>query len=334
MLSRVASSMYWLSRYVERAENVARFIEVNQNLILDLPDAQQQWEPLVVTTGDDEEFTSRYKNFSKQNVLEFLSFDLKNGSSIRSCVRAARENARSVRGNLSTEIWEGLNTFYLEISNAAADPKTRDDPQEFYQNVKRHSHLLLGIMDATMSRGEGWHFSHLGRMLERADKTSRILDVKYYLLLPSPDHVGSPIDETQWSAVLRSTSALEMYRKKHHTILPPLVVDFLLLDREFPRAAHYCLQAADESLHAITGTPQGTFRNVAEQRLGQLRSEIAFTHVSEVIRAGLHEFIDGLQIRLNLIGDGIHESFFMLRPHAAELTPQAQGMYQQQQQQQ
>lgn len=329
MLSRVASSMYWLARYVERAENVARFIEVNQNLMLDLPDAQQQWEPLVVTTGDEDAFKSRYADYAKRSVLEFLSFDLKNPSSIRSCVCAARENARSVRGNLSTEIWEGLNTFYLEINAAAADPRTRDDPQDFYQRVKQQSHLLVGIMEATMSRGEGWHFCHMGRLLERADKTTRILDVKYFLLLPTPGHVGTPTDEVQWSAVLRSTSALEMYRKKHHTILPHLVVDFLLLDREFPRAAHYCLQAADESLHAITGTPQGTFRNAAEQRLGQLRAEIAFTHVNDVVRAGLHEFIDGLQVRLNLIGDGVHESFFMLRPHTSELNAQSMGAYQQ-----
>jgi len=329
MLSRVASSMYWLSRLTERAENVARFIEVNQNLMLDLPDRQQQWEPLVTTTGGEKDFIARYPDYAKEHVLEFLSFDLQNPNSIRACIRAARENARSVRGNLSTEIWEGLNTFYLEINAAAANPRVREDPQHFYQGVKQHSHRLVGILEATMSRGEGWHFCHLARMLERADMTSRILDVKYYLLLPSPHDVGTPIDEVQWSAVLRSTSALEMYRKKHHAIQPQLVVDFMLFDREFPRAVHYCLQAADESLHAIAGTPPGTFRNVAEQRLGQLRSEFAFTQVNEVINAGLHEFIDALQLRLNLIGDGIHESFFMLRTHASELNARRMGAYQQ-----
>ena len=165
-----------------------------------------------------------------------------------------------------------------------------------------------------MTHGEAWHFCQLGRMLERADKTSRILDVKYFILLPKLADVGTPFDDIQWLALLRSASALEMYRQRHGRILPVNVVKFLVLDREFPRAVLHCLTRANESLHAISGTYTGSFCNPAEQRLGQLRAELAYTQAEEVIASGLHEFVDDLQRRLNLVGDAIHECFFAMRP--------------------
>ncbi|HWU36805.1 MAG TPA: alpha-E domain-containing protein, partial [Candidatus Acidoferrum sp.] len=179
---------------------------------------------------------------------------------------------------------------------------------------KMASHLFTGLAETTMSHGEAWHFSRLGRLLERADKTTRLLDVKYFILLPRVTDVGTPFDDIQWSAVLRSASAFEMYRKRHGRIAPERVADFLLLDREFPRAVHYCLIKAEESLHAISGTPVGTFCNPAEQRLGQLRSELGYARVADVLAVGLHQFLDSLQIKLNLVGDAIFETFFALRP--------------------
>src|SRR5579864_2984149 len=148
---------------------------------------------------------------------------------------------------------------------------------DFFAEVKKCSQLFAGITDATMTHGEAWHFSHLGRMLERADKISRILDVKYYLLLRSPEDIGTPFDDIQWAAVLRCTSAFEMYRKRLGRISPRGVVEFLTLDREFPRAIHFCLSAARESLHAISGTPLGTYRYPPEKLLGQLCSELSYT---------------------------------------------------------
>ncbi|MCX6911518.1 MAG: alpha-E domain-containing protein, partial [Verrucomicrobia bacterium] len=156
-------------------------------------------------------------------------------------------------------------------------------------------------------------FSRLGRMLERADKTSRILDVKYFLLLHSAEEVGTPFDDIQWAAVLRSASAFEMYRKRHGRISPRGVVDFLMLDREFPRAVQFCLLAARDSLHAISGTPLGTFRHTPEKLLGQLCSDLAFAGVDEVIQHGLHEYLDELQTKLNQVGQGIFEAFFALK---------------------
>jgi uncharacterized alpha-E superfamily protein len=311
MLSRVADSIYWMSRYVERAENVARFIEVNLQLMLDAPSGEgQQWEPLVNTTGDHEAFAKRYGKASQQNVIHFLTFDAENPNSILSCVRAARENARTIREIISSEMWLQLNTFYLMVTAATEDSSALANPHEFFTEVKNANHLFNGVAEATMTHGEPWHFFHMGRMLERADKTSRILDVKYFILLRSVQDVGTPFDDIQWAAVLRSASAFEMYRKRHGRISPKGVVEFLLLDREFPRAIHFCLLAVRDSLYAISGTPAGTFRHTPEKLLGQLCSDLSFTSVDEAINSGLHEYLDSLQTRMNQVSAGIFETFF------------------------
>jgi len=314
MLSRVADSVYWMSRYVERAENVARFVAVNLQLLLDNPSGEaEQWGPLVNTTGDDELFTKSYGVPTREAVLRFLVFDADNPNSILSCVRAARENARSVREIISSEMWLQLNKFYLTVRSAQKNMVETDALQEFFNEVKLASHLFTGVTDATMTHGEAWHFSQLGRKLERADKTSRILDVKYYLLLRSAGEVGTPFDDIQWAAVLRSASAFEMYRKRHGRISPKGVVDFLVLDRDFPRAIRYCLAESRESLHAISGTPLSSFRFAPEKLIGQLCSDLSFASVDEIISKGLHEYLDELQTRMNLVSNGIWETFFAIK---------------------
>jgi uncharacterized alpha-E superfamily protein len=154
----------------------------------------------------------------------------------------------------------------------------------------------------------------MGRLLERADKSSRVLDVKYFLLLPDVSDVGTPIDDLHWSAVLRSVSGFEMYRKRHGQVAATKIAEFLLLDRDFPRSIHHCLVNLSDSLHAITGTPAGQFRNPAERRLGQVAAELDYTTMDEVFGYGLHEYLDRLQIKLNSIGDSIFETFFELKP--------------------
>ncbi len=315
MLSRVANSIYWMSRYTERAENVARFIDVNLQMMLDLPSGSgEQWQPLVIITGDDARFAARYESPTRENVIQFLVFDAENPNSIVSCLRAARENARSVRDAISPEMWEQINTCYLMVNSAALDKRIRSSPNNFFSEVKKASALFDGMTDATMLHGEGWHFYRMGRLLERADKTSRLLDVKYFILLPSPVDVGTTFDDIQWAAVLRSASAFEMYRKRHGPLVLERVIDFLLLDDEFPRSVHYCLTNTNASLHAISGTPIGTFRNPAEQHLGYVRAELAYTDVQQIITKGLHEFLDALQSKLNKIDQTIYDTFFALRP--------------------
>lgn len=321
MLSRAADAIYWMSRYIERAENVARFIDVNHRLMLDLPAGGiEQWQPLVDITGDTTQFAARYGIATQQNVMQFLAFDTENVNSILSCFRAARENARSVREIISSEMWEQLNASYLMVNAAAATEGWASDPQELLDSVKTTNHLFAGITEATMTHGEGWHFYRLGRRLERADKTSRILDVKYFLLLPTVADVGTTVDDIQWAAVLRSASAFEMYRKRHGRISPARIVNFLVLDREFPRAIRHCLIAARESVHAITGTPAGMFRNPVEHLLGALCSELTYAQVDDILIGGLHEYLDELQTKMNQVDTDIQETFFATRmgpPRAA-----------------
>jgi uncharacterized alpha-E superfamily protein len=324
MLSRVADSIFWMSRYIERAENVARFIDVNMHLAMDLGTegvrAADQWAPLVTTTGDFELFTQFYGEPDQRKAIEFLTFDERNPNSILSCLRLARENARTVREMISSSMWEELNKFYLTVQSAKATADLLNQAYDFFRQVKLSSHLLEGITVATMSHGEAWHFARMGRLLERADKTSRILDVKYYVLLPAVSEVGTPLDSVQWSALLESASALEMYRKRFGRIVPADVADFLILDREFPRAIHFCLIKCEESLLSITGGERGRFHTLAEKRLGRLRSDLDYTQITEIIDRGLHEFIDGFQIQLNKVGDAIHQTFFALRPLGATLA--------------
>jgi len=310
MLSRVAESIYWMSRYIERAENVARVVGVNVLLQLDLPDPQEQWDPIVQVTGDDEAFKARYPSANRHNVIEFLTFDGANPNSIVSCIAKARENARTVREIISSEMWSEINRLHLGLQDTGARVRAEASPHDFFTEIKRASHLIEGTKNETMPHGEAWHFSRVGRFIERADKTSRILDVKYFLLLPSAEDIGKPVDHLQWSALLRSASAFEAYRKIHGPISAAAVTEFLLLDREFPRSVHRCSSAAQDSLHAITNTPVRGFANRAERALGRLVSELDYTDADEVIAAGLHQFLDALQAKLNVVGDEITKTFF------------------------
>lgn len=325
MLSRVAESIYWMSRYIERAENIARLIDVNLYLNLDIPSDKpaRQWEPLVRVTGDDAWFTQQYGKPTEQKVIQFLTFDRDYPNSIASCLQAARENARSIREIISSEMWEQINSTYLYFRDFKSGLKPTDSPYHFFRRVKMSCHLFSGLMESTMSHGEPWHFAKIGQYLERADKTSRILDMKYFIILPSIDDVGSPYDNIQWSALLKSASALEMYRKRWNRIDSHQVADFLILNREFPRAIHYCLVHAERSLHSISGSQVWEFSNSAEKLLGQLRSELDYALIDDIIHAGLHEFLDGLQSRLNQVGAGIHETYFSHRlPPPVSTQPQ------------
>ena len=313
MLSRVADSIYWLNRYIERAENVARFIDVNLNLMLDLPaEMPQQWQPLVSVTGDMDLFNARYSEANSENVIQFLTFDENNANSIISCLKVARENARSIREVISSEMWEEVNSFYLMIQDYSTQPKTLGALPKLFREIKMSSHRFAGVMDATMSHNEGWHFGQLGRLLERADKTARILDVKYFLLLPSAEWVGTPLDRIQWISLLKSASAYEMYRKCQHHIIPSCVAEFLILDRAFPRSIHFCLWQAEQCLHEITQTPAGSWCNGAERALGKLCSQLGYLTIDEIIQSGLHEFLDQMESSINQVGNEIYTTFIAL----------------------
>lgn len=323
MLSRVANSIYWMCRYIERAENVARFISVNLNLLLDMPSGgDKQWEPLVMITGDQEYFEEKERAYTKEAVINFLTFERGYFNSIVSCLAAARENARSIREIISSEMWEHINTFYLEMADPKFHPMALQNPHKFFKIIQMRSHMFTGLMDSTMSHGEAWNFARMGMMLERADKTSRILDVKYFMLLPQADLVNTPVDNIQWTAVLKSASAFEMYRKEHHLITPRMVASFLIFDSHFPRSIRHCVNKAQVCLERIMNGSMNGMVNPAEKRLGRLKADLEYTDIDDVIKQGMHEYLDNLQTRLNQIDMAIGTTFFNIKPPVQATTSQ------------
>lgn len=309
MLSRVANNLYWMQRYRERAENTARLIEVNHILDIDLnlEDSEIHWQPILETTADLALFLENYDVINKDNVMKFVTFDLKNPNSIVNSVINARENARSLREIISSEMWHELNTFYLYVKQEQAKPK--DDPYHFYNRIKRQSQLFTGITDTTLSHGKSWHFGRLGTMLERADMTSRMLDLKYYALQTAPKYAGTPYDDVQWSALLKSVSAFEMYRKKWHQIDHVHVIDFLILDKEFPRSVYYSLCRAQESLGFLCSATTNLAANESYTMLADLIRRLD-EHDAHSLRLNLHDFLDDFQMQLIAINNSIFDAFF------------------------
>lgn len=318
MLSRVADSIYWMARYIERAENLARYIDVTQQFILDQPNSSQNhWQPLVQVTGDEGDFESRYDGYHSTNVIRFLTFDRDYPHSIISAVTAARENARSIREIISSEVWEQLNGLYHQVKHAEGVWQLEGVEEDLFQTIRSQCYGFHGLLDSTMSHGTGWHFANVGRLLERADKTSRLLDVKYFTLLPNAHDIGTTLDDLQWSAVLKSVSGLEMYRKQFQLISLPKVIQFLVLDEMFPRSIRYCLDEAEASLRAISNggmrRKDRELRNPPEQALSQLTAHLAGQEAKQLINNGLHEYVDFLQGRLNHLGELIYEQFIAMR---------------------
>ncbi|WP_291320836.1 alpha-E domain-containing protein [Desulfonatronospira sp.] len=316
MLSRDADSIYWMSRYLERTSNIARFLDVNWHLTLDVPGQfGEQWKPLVITTGDHSDFEARYAQESKENVIHFLTADEKNPNSILSCLIAARQNAFAIRDTIPTEMWEAINVFYHYSVQACRNPrKIINDPEKFCAEVKWRNLMIGGIAWDIMAQDEAWRFFRMGRMLERADKTSRIVDVKYFMLLPSIAHVGSTLDYAQWGALLRAVGEFQAYRHAFGKISPTDVVRFLILDHDFPRSILYCLTEAQITLHEITGTRIGYFTNPAELQMGQICAGLSYHTIEEIFEQGLHEFTDDIQARINHLGKAIFDTFFSRIP--------------------
>ena len=309
MLSRVANSIYWMARYLERADNVSRFIRVNVHLMLDLglSGGSTQWAPLIRTSGDEATFSKYYTDFNQKNVIQFLTFDPRNPNSICACIEKARENARTVRDVIPSELWEAINALYHLVQKYSRK-KRIGDLQEFFTEIRNANHHFTGLMDETMSHGQGWHFARLGKYLERADKTARMLDVKYFLLLPNTEYVDSPYDAVEWGAVLKSANAFEMYRKQFHRVNYKDVTQFLVFDQYFPRSVTYCITTAASSLSHIASFVK--MKKPAQDEMAELASMLKRTDGTEVLANGLHEFIDIFQFNLNVVDNAIYESFF------------------------
>ncbi|MEM9341206.1 MAG: alpha-E domain-containing protein [Bacteroidota bacterium] len=310
MLSRVADTIFWMNRYVERAENYARFLDVNFNLSLEMPpNYDEQWRPLVVITGDLPQFVERYKKADKSSVIRFLGFDAKNLNSIYSSICFARENARSVRPELTKEVWEQVNALYHLVKDGTARRQwRRKDPRAYFMEIRKGCQLLYGLFDSTISRSEGWHYGKIGQLIERADKTSRVLDVKYQLLLPSVKEVGSTLEMVQWAALLKSVSAYDMYRKKEGKLVPEHIVGFLLFDPLFPRSVLSCLTRIETSLFRIA-INDNEIPEELRYGVAHMKSDLMSTKVSDVFETGLHEYIDHVQMELNKLSNAICAMF-------------------------
>lgn len=336
MLSRVANSLYWMSRYVERAENTARLVDVNLQLMLNLRNLNAEtladhWMPIVQSTGDEALFAQLYAAPTGQNVADFFVFQTANPNSIASAVGQARENARTARDQITVEFWENLNRLYLFLQSPAARQLWRESPHDLFNEVRNGSLLLQGLADATVVRNEGWLFMQAGRYLERADKTSRILDVRH-ASLAAPEGAGtvSQADVLGWSAMLRSCSAWDAYKARHGAeVRPELVVAFLMLAEDFPRSVRFCLQHLDAALRRISGVPAGRFSNEAERLCGRLHAELQFSAAADLLHPDLHAFIDLFQAKLNLIGEALFKTYFF-----QAFDPTSEGAWRQQEEQQ
>ncbi|MEO0510259.1 MAG: alpha-E domain-containing protein [Verrucomicrobiota bacterium] len=320
MLSRVADSLYWMSRYIERAENVSRLLDVNLQLLLDFEELddlklKEHWEPVIRATGDEDLFYELYDQADSSSVTEFLTFNKKNPSSILSCMLAARENASMIRDQLSTEMWQCINQAYLFLKSNSAKQVWDSGPYEFYKQIQDYSHFFMGLTDSTFPHKEGFYFMQVGKFLERADKTSRILDIKYHILLPSLEEIGGAVDAVQWSAILRSCSAFEAYHRIYVASVDPLkVADFLIFNDYFPRSIQFCVREMDKNLHRISGCPMGEYSNPAEHASGRLLSELKYNTITDAFSLGLHEYLEAMQERFVEIGVEVYKSY-MFHPH-------------------
>ena len=254
MLSRTADHLYWMSRYTERAENLARMLQVNLSMAL-LPQSaeavEQAWLATLTIIGLKEPYKQRHDEVTPENVLTFMTLDRDNPLSIYNCIRAARENARAVRGALTSEIWETLNSTWLEMRETGARGGDLDNAA-FFDWVKHRAHLARGVIQGTMLRDLAWHFAWLGTYLERADSTARILDVKYHLLLPRGERAGGATDYYQWSALLHSVSAFEIYRRVYRDLITPRrVAELLVLRDDMPRSLVRCMTQVHTHLIAV-----------------------------------------------------------------------------------
>jgi len=320
MLSRVADSLYWMSRYAERAENIARILDVNLQLMLDMPklgpeEQKAMWEPVLRSSGEGTDFYEHYKVSNSENVIDFLTLHAKNANSIINCITTARENARHVREQISLEMWEEINRAYLWMKKQTLKKIQSQGPYEFFTAVKNASHLFQGITDGTMTHGEDWDFIQVGKYLERADMTTRILDANDEIFIKRPTNNSHTSGTLQWSAILRSCSSHDAYRKFYVAeVEPDKVVEFLILNEFFPRSIRFCAQSLDEALRRISGCTDEHFTNQAEKLTGRIVAELNFSALEDIKTVGMHQYMDEIQVKLNAIGDAIYKKYLFSPP--------------------
>lgn len=306
ILSRVAESVYWMIRYIERAENTARIITVNSNLMMDLPGGiAPGWEPILTISGVTDEFHEHYNEINERNVVKFMLLDKHNPGSLLNSIANARENIRATRSVVPRGTWEGINDLYIYLDENKARGLTRSGRYDFLEHVIRNCQLITGNLSGTMSHDQTYEFIRLGRNLERADMTSRVLEVRVGNLLPKVDEGLKPFEDIQWKSILESLAAYQMYRRHVHVrVRGSAVLGYLLQNKCFPRAILYCVEEAEHCLHRLPNN------ETALRTLGRVQRFINDVDVYNIEKDQLSEFINELQVLLGQVHDHLHATYF------------------------
>jgi len=315
MLSRTADHLFWMSRYIERAENLARLLDVTYQMSLvpqSLSAINQSWNAIITLNSLDEAYQAKYSTVNGENVLKFMVSDPDNPASIFSCLRSARENAHAVRGTLTTEMWETLNSTWLEAREKTFDQLYNAGISEFFEWVKTRSSLSRGTTLGTLLQDEAYHFIRIGTLLERADNTARILDVKYHVLRPQGDEGAT--DFYEWGALLRSVSAFEVYRKVYRDVITPeRVAELLIFNKDMPRSLQFCLNSVVKNLGLISNSNSGE----TERQGGMLNAQLRYGRIEDILEHGLHEWRTDFMDRIYMHGNGISKDFLVPMVEAA-----------------
>jgi uncharacterized alpha-E superfamily protein len=310
LLSRYAEAIYWLARYVERAENLARILDINETFSRDSR-GWQNWRSILQLYRDEERFLEDNEEADADAVIYFYTLDQRNFSSIISAVNMARSNARTLRPLISTEMWIQLNMFSNTLKSMQREDLSEPRLARFCTQVKEACQTHTGITEGTFYRDEGWFFYQIGRSIERADQTTRLLDVKYHLLLPRPEAVGSPLDVSQWNAVLRSAAGYHAFRRIHPSGMTQAdVAGFLLFHSRFPRSVRACVHDISNRLGHLRSSYRLIGGARALEELDELQSVLDDIAIDEVINKGMHEFIDWIQLKLNRIHGELGAAYF------------------------
>jgi len=308
MLSRVGDRIYWMSRFMERAENMARILGVTSNVVLcSTPETQQQnlLAPLTIT-GTAAAYFERHATVSLPNLIDFMALDAESPSSIHACLKQARDNAHAVRWQITSEMWETLNTTWLDMRAFNREAVTGPDATRFFDWVKERSHLFRGVTYGTIMRGEAFNFSRLGTFIERADATARILDVKYHILLPRVEDVGGALDYYQWTALLKSVSSFETYRIIYRDQIRPInVAELLILDRRMPRSLAACLEQIDAALSRVDGQNDHSPKRLS----AEMQARLVHGDIEEIFAHGLHEYLTDFLDDANELGQRIQRAY-------------------------
>ncbi|AUB83620.1 alpha-E domain-containing protein [Candidatus Thiodictyon syntrophicum] len=312
MLSRIGESLYWMTRNLERADDTARILDINVVYMLEADEGateEMQWQPLLNIVGADELYPVRYpdKRVTVQRVIHLLTQEKDNPGSLYNSVRLARENARVVRDRISSAMWEAMNEFWLSVDKHLKTTLQPWRAAEFYAHVHREVATFYGLAQSTMIRGEAYGFTVLGSLLERADMTARILDVRYHLLLPDLSLVGSPLDYYQWGALLKSLSGFDAYRRQYHGGIRPIeVVEFTVLNPDFPRSLTYCLNGMERALARIGLIDHGE----VPRALQALREHLTVATPRDILDQGLHEYLDRYLALLAELATALQADYF------------------------